>query len=157
MTSARQEFNKILLQKWNGNKTRLCQETYPKLMLNKLKVMRNFTYIYTLWASSSRKFIKKLPIYMWPKCAHAWITSELKPNYKLYISLLQVMDEHSNDWSPWHWHLWHSGHSEMFKPPLIVILSHEKMWIPCCILCFDPITHIRAHHYVKTTTNSMLM
>ncbi len=36
-------------------------------MLNKLKVMKNSTYIYTPWAPSLRKLLKKLPIYM---CAH---------------------------------------------------------------------------------------
>ncbi len=39
-------------------------------MLNKLKVMKNSTYIYTPWAPSLRKLLKKLPIYMWPMCAH---------------------------------------------------------------------------------------
>jgi len=46
-------------------RTRLWQKSYPKLVLNKLKVMGNFTSIYTPWAFSSRIFFKKLPIYMW--------------------------------------------------------------------------------------------
>lgn len=41
---------------------------YPKLMLNKLKVMRNPTSIYIHWAFNLKKFLKKLPIHMWP-CA----------------------------------------------------------------------------------------
>jgi hypothetical protein len=44
------------------------KKTYPKLMLNKLKVMGNYTFICTLWAFNSRKFLKKLSIYMWPMC-----------------------------------------------------------------------------------------
>jgi hypothetical protein len=39
---------------------------YLKLMLNKLKIMGNSTFIYTHWAYSS----KKLPIYMWPMFTH---------------------------------------------------------------------------------------
>jgi hypothetical protein len=42
----------------------------PKLMLNKLKVINNFTSIYTYWAPNSKKFIKKFIIYMWPMCTH---------------------------------------------------------------------------------------
>ncbi len=37
---------------------------YPKLVLNKLKIMENFTSIYTHWAPSSRKFPKKFSTYM---------------------------------------------------------------------------------------------
>ncbi len=55
--NAKQELNRILLQYWNKNKKRLWKETYPKLVLNKLKVMRNSTFVYTYWAHSSRKFI----------------------------------------------------------------------------------------------------
>jgi hypothetical protein len=32
------------------------KKSYPKLMLNKLKVMKNSTAIYTHWAPSSKKF-----------------------------------------------------------------------------------------------------
>ncbi len=39
--------------------------TYPRLVLNKLKVMGNSTFIYNPWAPSSREFLKKLPMYMW--------------------------------------------------------------------------------------------
>jgi hypothetical protein len=52
----------------NKNPTRIyCNEetkqsydkkTYPKLMLNKLKVMGNFTFIYTYWALTQRSFSK---------------------------------------------------------------------------------------------------
>ncbi len=46
---------------------------YQKLMLNRLKVMKNSTSIYTPWAPSSKKFFKKLPITRGPNspmCAH---------------------------------------------------------------------------------------
>jgi hypothetical protein len=33
--------------------------------------------------------------------------SEKKLNLELNISILQVMDQHSNEWTPWHYHLWH--------------------------------------------------
>jgi hypothetical protein len=50
-------------------------KTYPKLVLNKLKVMRNSTFIYTHCALSLKKFLKKIPIYMWfmftHVCSHA--------------------------------------------------------------------------------------
>jgi hypothetical protein len=41
-----------------------------KLILNKLKVMGNSTFIYTYWATSLKKFLKKLSIYM---CTHVHI------------------------------------------------------------------------------------
>ncbi len=34
-------------------------------MLNRPKVMGNYISIYTTWAPNSRKFLKKLSIYMW--------------------------------------------------------------------------------------------
>jgi hypothetical protein len=43
---------------------------YPKLVLNILKVMENFAFIYTHWAPNSKKFLKKLPTYMWLKFTH---------------------------------------------------------------------------------------
>jgi len=46
------------------------KKTYPKLVLNKLKVMGNSTSIYTYWAPSSKKFLKKVPTYMWPMFTH---------------------------------------------------------------------------------------
>jgi len=42
------------------------KKRYPKLVLNKLKVMGNFTSIYTPWAPNSKKFLKNFLIYMWP-------------------------------------------------------------------------------------------
>jgi hypothetical protein len=48
----------------------MIREGIPKLMLNRLKVMENFSSIYTHWAPSSRKFLKKLTIYIWPMCVH---------------------------------------------------------------------------------------
>jgi hypothetical protein len=44
-------------------------KTNLKLVLNKLKVVGNFTSIYTFSTFSSRKFFKKLLIYMWSMCA----------------------------------------------------------------------------------------
>jgi len=49
------------------------KKMYPKLVVNKLKVMGNSMFIYIDWALSSRKFSKKLPTYMWPMlpmCVH---------------------------------------------------------------------------------------
>jgi hypothetical protein len=42
------------------------KKTYQKLVLNKLKVMENSTFIYSHWALSSKNFFKKLPTHMWP-------------------------------------------------------------------------------------------
>jgi len=46
------------------------KKTYPKLVLNKLNVMKFFTSICTHWAPSPKKFFQKLPIYMWPMFTH---------------------------------------------------------------------------------------
>jgi hypothetical protein len=64
----KQESNKIVLQRIN--KTRLWQENVPKSNVEQTKVMKNSISIYTPWAPSSKKFIKKLPIYMWPMFTH---------------------------------------------------------------------------------------
>jgi hypothetical protein len=40
--------------------------TYLKLVLNIIKIICDYTSIYTNWAPSSNKFKKKLPTYMWP-------------------------------------------------------------------------------------------
>jgi hypothetical protein len=81
----KQESNKILL--WRKKKQSHNKIMYPKLMLNKLKVIGNPTSIYTHSTLSSKKFLKKLPIYMWPMFAHVrscvthvWIMNELKLN-----------------------------------------------------------------------------
>jgi len=58
------------------------KKTYPKLVLNWLKVIANSTSIYTPWASSSRKFFQKLPIYMWPMFTHVQTMNELRLNWK---------------------------------------------------------------------------
>jgi hypothetical protein len=44
-----------------GTKTKESynKKTYPKLMLNKLQVMKTSTSIYAYWALSSKKFLKK--------------------------------------------------------------------------------------------------
>jgi hypothetical protein len=72
MTCAWCERKRNLFQNHDNNK-------YPKLMLNILKVVWNFIFIYTYWAPSSRKLLKKPPIYMWstfthvwPMCTHVW-------------------------------------------------------------------------------------
>jgi G:T-mismatch repair DNA endonuclease (very short patch repair protein) len=64
MTKVKQESNNILLQGINFKKQDYDKKTYPKLVLNILKIMRNFTSIHTCWAHSSKKFFKKLLIYM---------------------------------------------------------------------------------------------
>jgi hypothetical protein len=81
-TSARQEFDMILLQKWNKKEQGCDKKTYPKSMLNILKVIRNFTSTYTFWAPSSKNFFKKIIIYMWPMFTHVWTMNELKLNWK---------------------------------------------------------------------------
>jgi hypothetical protein len=43
---------------------------YLKLVLNKLKVLGNFTSIYTTWAPNLEKKFKKFLIYMWPMFNH---------------------------------------------------------------------------------------
>jgi hypothetical protein len=62
-------------------------KTYLKLMLNKLKVMRNSTSTYIPWAPCLRKYFNKLPIYMWPiftrvhPCVnYEWTKTQLKVN-----------------------------------------------------------------------------
>jgi hypothetical protein len=55
---------------------------YPKMVLNRLKVMTNFNSIYTHWTPSSKKFLKKFPIYMWPMRTHVWTMNELRLNWK---------------------------------------------------------------------------
>jgi hypothetical protein len=59
--------------------------------------MGNFTSTYTNWAFSSKKFLKKLPIYMWPMCAHVhpyvnyeWIKTQLRLNLNLIKSELRI-------------------------------------------------------------------
>ncbi len=64
----KQEFNNILLQR--RIEQGYDKKTYPKLLLNILKVMEKFTFIYTPWAPNLKKFFKKLPIYMWPMFTH---------------------------------------------------------------------------------------
>ncbi len=40
------------------------KKMYPRLLLNRLKVMRNSTSIYICWTFSLKKNFKKLPTYM---------------------------------------------------------------------------------------------
>jgi len=54
----------------------------PKLVLNMLNVLGNSTFIYIPWVPNSRKFLKKLPIYMWPMCAHVRTMGELKHDWE---------------------------------------------------------------------------
>jgi hypothetical protein len=62
-TKTQQVQNKNLTRFYCKNEIRIEQccdkKIYPKLMLNILKVIRNSTSIYTLWAPSSNKFFKK--------------------------------------------------------------------------------------------------
>jgi len=46
------------------------KDTYPKLVLNRLKVMGNSTCICTHWPFSSKTNLKKLSTYMCPMCTH---------------------------------------------------------------------------------------
>ncbi len=46
------------------------KDTYLKLMLNRLKVIWDFIFIYTHWAPNLKKLLKKLPTYMWPMFIH---------------------------------------------------------------------------------------
>jgi len=52
------------IKKKQKNKTKQSYEKkmYPKLMLNKLKVMGNHTIIYAHWAPNSKEFFKKKSI-----------------------------------------------------------------------------------------------
>jgi hypothetical protein len=67
---------------------------YIKLVLNELKVIGNSTFICTYWTPNSKKFLKKLVVYMCPMfthvrscvfhvyamCTHVWIMNELRFN-----------------------------------------------------------------------------
>jgi len=66
------------------------KKTYPRPMLNKLKVVINSTSIYNHWAPSSKNFFEKLPIYMSPMCTHVWTVSELKFNWEWTKTQLKV-------------------------------------------------------------------
>jgi hypothetical protein len=66
MTHAKQEFARFYCKEETKTKQGYDKKTYPKLMLNILKVMGNFTFVYTYWAPSSKKFLKKLLTHMWP-------------------------------------------------------------------------------------------
>jgi hypothetical protein len=60
-----------LLSRINKTKQGYDKKTYPKFVLNILKAIKNSIFIYTLYAPNSRKFSKKLPIYMWPMFSSA--------------------------------------------------------------------------------------
>ncbi len=60
------ECKKTLFRNMKITKQDHDKYTYPKLVLNKLKVMWDSTSNYTHWALSSRKLLKKLPTFMWP-------------------------------------------------------------------------------------------
>jgi hypothetical protein len=69
-------------------------------MLNKLKVVGNFPFIYTPWAPSSKKFLKKFPIYMWFMFTHVrpyapmcelWLNLNLtKVNWEIIKNELKI-------------------------------------------------------------------
>ncbi len=50
----------------------MTKQMYPKLVFNKQKKGGNSSYIYTYWAHSSRKFLKKFSTYMWPMFTQMW-------------------------------------------------------------------------------------
>jgi len=70
MTHVKQESNEILLQIRNKTTQSYDKKTYLKLVLNILRVVNNSTSINTHWTSSSKKFINKFSIYMWPMFTH---------------------------------------------------------------------------------------
>jgi hypothetical protein len=60
---------------------------FTKLVLNKLKVMENFTFIYMYWTPNSKKFFNKILVEMcpmfthvYPMCTYMWIMNESKLN-----------------------------------------------------------------------------
>jgi hypothetical protein len=53
------------------------KDMFPKLVLNKLKLIWDSTFIYTHYASNSKNFLKKLSTYMWPMFIHVRTNSEL--------------------------------------------------------------------------------
>jgi acid phosphatase class B len=59
-THAKQKSNIIFLQGRNKTKQGYDKKMYPKLVLNKLKVIGNLIFIYTHWALSSKKFSKNV-------------------------------------------------------------------------------------------------
>jgi hypothetical protein len=70
MTRAKQESTRFYCKEETKKEQGYDKKTYPKLMLNKLKVIGNFTFIYTYWALNSKKFFKKLSTHMWPMFTH---------------------------------------------------------------------------------------
>jgi hypothetical protein len=59
MTHMKHLFKEILLHQKNNKKESYDKKTYPKLVLNKLKVRENYMSMYTHWASSSKSLLKK--------------------------------------------------------------------------------------------------
>jgi hypothetical protein len=72
------------------------KKTCPKLMLNKLKVMKNSTSIYTPWAPNSNFFWRNFQSTCGPcspcapTCTHVWTMSELRLNWKWTKTQLRV-------------------------------------------------------------------
>jgi hypothetical protein len=66
------------------------KKTYSKLMLNRLKVMKTFTFIYTHWAPSSKNFQSTCGPCL-PVCTHMWIMNELKLNLE-WIKIQLIMN-----------------------------------------------------------------
>jgi hypothetical protein len=54
------------------------KKMHTKLVLNRLKVMENSTFIYTHWPPSSNKFFKKISTYMW------FILTHVRPCVSMY-------------------------------------------------------------------------
>jgi len=93
--------NKTSIEFYCNNETRTKQgyekKMYPKIMLNKLKVMKNVIPIYIHWAFGSKRFLKKLSTYMCPMFTHVhtcvnyeWIKTQLGMNWNLTKSELKV-------------------------------------------------------------------
>jgi hypothetical protein len=67
----------------------------------------------------------------------------LKLNYEVGTSSLQIMNEHSNEWIPWHWHLWQLVISEFdFSFPKFV-LTYNNYFIPSQNEIFFPVIDIK--------------
>jgi hypothetical protein len=71
------------------NMTTIEQDTYPKLTINKLKVMWDSTSIYTHWAPSSKNFSKNFLFTCGP-CSSMW---ELIVNYESSKNELEIKEK----------------------------------------------------------------
>ncbi len=72
----------IARKEQNLNMAMILKKNPPKLVLNKLKVIGNFTLIHTYWAQLKKKTKNMCFMFthVWPMCTHVQTTSELKFN-----------------------------------------------------------------------------